>query len=816
MNISLQWLCQYIDLSDCKLADLVERLTATGLEVEGVHDKAKVYKHIVVAQIDKLEPHPSADRLTLCQVKIADDKPLHPIVCGATNHKVNDKVVLALPGATLPNGMTIKPLQIKGQESNGMLCSEKELALQSSSEGIMILSPKAPLGQSFAQYMQMDDVMLDINVTSNRVDCLSHIGLSRELAAILHLKWCLPDISFPTETFTNPAISVNISQKQLCPRYTGRVITGVKVQKSPAWLVKRLQSVGHSSINNIVDATNFVMLELGQPLHAFDIRYIQGQQIQIDIAKAQEKFTTLDGTTLDLDGTELMIRDQHKPIALAGIIGGKNSGIVEDTTDVFIESACFKPEQIRRTAKKFGIETESSYRFARGVDPGGTVTAMDRVCQIIHDLAGGKVQKAFHDIYFQTIQPPSILLDIKYLTDRLGYFIEPNHVKTLLKSIGCQVQIEKQNNQEIFKVVPSSYRQDIQIKEDLIEEVARLEGYHKIPSGQVLTNPSPQPHSKEYLLGKTLNDLMRRQGYQQTIALNFCNQEKQNQLLGKLHLLKQTGLEISGHPVKLSNPLSQDMNIMRQSLIPTLFNTLKHNGHHQILYGRTYEIGYTFQTSDKDSQDQTFDEKWHLGLMAWGHHLSIWHKAYPPLVLEVKQHIASLLESLHITSFQWKQLNTPPEFLHPGQAALLFCEGKNVGYIGAMHPQILKKHKIAVEDVACVEINLNSLLAHHPRKFKAKEFSRFPAMSRDISILVNEDVEIGAILQSISKTGGKCLQSVNLFDIYKDSQFPEKKSLAFRLVYQKQETTLEEKEVHQIQAKVIKVLEQKFAAQLRG
>ena len=838
MKISLNWLSQYIDLKKYKTEDLAKTLTSAGLEVEQIDDKGKNYKHIVIGQIDRLTKHHIADRLTLCQVVTSDNtkNDTHHIICGATNHRQGDKVVLAMPGCVLPNGLEIKPLSIKGQTSNGMLCSEEELGLKNASDGIMILPKDAPLGSDFAQYMGLDDTVLDINVTSNRADCLSHLGLARELATLLNISYQSPKSLFKTKSFKTPSISVTMSQKET--RYAGRVIAGVKVKQSPPWLVRCLESVGSSSINNIVDVTNFVMLELGQPLHAFDIRCIEGGQIHVDLAQPQESFITLDGTEIQLDGTETMIRDIQKPLALAGIVGGKNSGVYQDTVDIFIESAVFRSDQIRRTSRKFGIETESSYRFARGIDPDTTLLAMNRACQLIQEVAGGQIQEVFYDFYPQPATKPQISLNAEDVSSRLGYSVDIHRCCSLLKSLGCKVHLGKEDSSldpmnvgllkslgcqsqlkevdaNLITVTPPTYRQDIFIKEDLIEEIARLEGYHKIPSGKVLTNCLVRPHAREYLLQKHLSDLIRRQGYQQTISLAFCNSKIQKQLLGKYQSLVTSGLDISDEPVSLSNPLSQESDIMRQSLFPGLLNILAHNCRYKINYGRIYEIGYTFQNPNKKEtkEQKSYKEKWHLGFMAWGHLLSVWNN-YPPLVLEVKQHITNILKALNITSYQWKTADPASDFLHSGQAAFLFCEGKNIGYIGTVHPKILKHCKVTLEAV-CAELNLNRLLAHFPRKLKAKEFSRFPSVERDISISINKNIEVGSILQLISKKGGKSLQSVTLFDIYQDTKNTGKTSLAFRLTYQKKETTLEEEEVNQIQAKIIKSLEQEFKAKLR-
>lgn len=818
MKFSLKWLSQYIDLQKHKAEDIADLLTDAGVEVEQIEDKAKSFERIVTAQIDRLEKHPHADRLTLCQVSTGPGQP-HTIVCGATNHKQGDKVVLALPKATLPTGLTIKPVQIKGQISAGMLCSQAELGLSKESEGILILPNEAPIGESFAQYMGLDDVLLDVNVTSNRCDCLSHFGLARELAVLLKSKLTFPTPKLQTTQNTKSLIDLTVQQKELCPRYAGMMICNVQVKQSPAWLIRHLESVGSSSINNIVDVTNFVMLEMGQPLHAFDTRFLQGGQIQVDLAKPDEVFITLDDTELKMDGTELMIRDSEKPIALAGIVGGKNSGIREDTTHVFIESAYFKPSQVRRTSRKFGIETEASYRFSRGIDPHKTFIALERACQLIQEAAGGQIQKDFHDFYPHPLTSPSISFKLQDIIDRLGYDIELSKCCDLLKHLGCEVHTELTPNENPsltkLKVTPPTYRQDLSIKEDLIEEIARLNGYDKIPSGQPLTNPKPKPHAKKYLLEKQVGQLLRGQGYQQTVHLAFAHEEKQRDFLGNLAAMNASGLHVHEPPVSLDNPLSQELGVMRQSLVPNLLSTVTHNCHHNMLDGRIYEIGYAFlNKTDSKETNADFTEEWRLGVMAWGQPLSAWQKDHPPLVMQVKQHIANVLKALNIVSYQWKTADPAPEFLHPRQTGILFCEGKNVGCIGTLHPLILKKAKIPV-DVACVELNLDRLLAHHPRTPKAKDFSRFPSVQRDISFLADQKIEVGQIIQAISKAGSPLLQSVVFFDMYQDPDNFKGKSLTFRLSYQKKDATLKEDEVQHIQAKILKALEQKFSIHLR-
>ncbi|MDX9732462.1 MAG: phenylalanine--tRNA ligase subunit beta, partial [Bdellovibrionales bacterium] len=415
MKLSLRWLNDFVDVQEfMKTPDELARiLTNAGLEVESIEDQAKPFQNVVVGHILEKGQHPNADRLSLCQVSTGDGV-VHQIVCGAQNHKQGDRVVVALPGAVLPGNFAIKHSKIRGVESGGMLCSEKELGLLAEGEdspGIVILPEDAPIGRGFAVYRGLDDVIMELKVTPNRADCLSHYGLALEVGCLLGREVKKPRAEF-TPGAWDGAVSVAIQAADLGPRYAGRHVRGVKVGPSPEWLRLRLESVGMKSINNVVDVTNYVMMEMGQPLHAFDIREIKGGAISVDRARAGEAFTTLDGSELKLDGTELTIRDSERAVALAGVIGGKNSGVVDSTTEVFIESAYFAPGAVRRTMRKFGLDTDSGYRFARGVNPETTADVLDRATSLMIEVAGGEASKERVDIYPTPLERPEITVSI--------------------------------------------------------------------------------------------------------------------------------------------------------------------------------------------------------------------------------------------------------------------------------------------------------------------------------------------------------------------------------------------------------------------
>jgi phenylalanyl-tRNA synthetase beta chain len=437
MKISLNWLNDHIDLSDYRerAGEIAALLTAAGLEVEAVEDKSALFRHVVVGRIAQLDRHPNADRLTVCQVDVGEGS-LRQIVCGAKNHKAGDKVVVTLPGAVLPGDFAIKKSKIRDVESLGMLASESELGLKKESEGILILPADAPVGEPFAKYFGLDDVTFEINVSPNRADCLSHLGLARELSALLGrpLKTAGVELKTSARLSTKSAIGLEVHDTQLCPRYSARLVDGVKIGPSPAWLRMRLESVGLNPINNVVDVTNFIMMDLGQPLHAFDAARLQGKKIIVAKAEAGEKFKTLDGSELTLSGDELTIRDGERAVCIAGAIGGLNSGVTDSTTSVLIESAHFAMDSVRKTARRHGLQTDSAYRFSRGTDPSGVIRALERASALIQEVSGGEIAADFWDEYPHPRAARPITVSAAYVSQRLGYPVEAAGLKSWLRS----------------------------------------------------------------------------------------------------------------------------------------------------------------------------------------------------------------------------------------------------------------------------------------------------------------------------------------------------------------------------------------------
>ena len=798
MKVSLKWLNQYIDVSDyfAKPEELAEIITQAGLEVENLEDPSVQFKNVVIGQVKELGKHPDADKLTLCQVDTGEGS-LQQIVCGAKNHKQGDKVVVATPGAVLPGDFAIKKSKIRGVESLGMMCSEVELGLADESPGIMILPEDAVVGTPFAEYQGLNDVLFELSVTPNRADCLSHFGLARELSALLDRQLKLPDTTLHTVAKeTSELIQLELEDSELCPRYAGRAIFGVKVGPSPTWLKHSLENIGLNSINNIVDVTNYVMMELGQPLHAFDASFLKGGKVIVDKATKGEKFTTLDGTQIELQGDELTIRDSEKAVALAGIVGGQNSGVKDQTTDIFLESAYFTAATVRKTSRKFGIQTDSCYRFSRGTDPVGVDQAMNRACHLIQKVAGGEVAEGYWDEYPSPIEKPAIKINHSYLEERLGYAINFDDFVQWMKRLGCDV--EEGTVAEECLVSAPMFRWDLWADIDLVEEYGRLHGYDKIPETLPSLSYEPLKEDSEYTQQKRINQLLTQEGYLQAVNYNFVAEEFEKALLGEEANEKTTGLVEVNEAVKISNPLSEDLNVMRRRVFSSLFKNLVHNFRHGSEYGRLFESGHVFY-----KQDQDYQQNLHIAMTAWGQKNSVWQKEKErPAVYDIKAAIENVLSNLNIPNWQWRDFpeGQVPQYLHPFQSTVLFLEGRMVGFIGSLHPSLLEEYKVR-STVAMGEFDLQKIMRGQPKTPKATAVSKFPAVTRDFSFVLSEERKVAEVIQKIRKVGGKLLQSVEVFDEFRGGGNLQEgeRSVSFRLTYQDMDGTLDEKRLSQLQ-----------------
>ncbi len=803
MKISFKWLNDYIDLSDYqnKIDDLGKLLTQAGLEVEGVTDQKAQFNHVVVGKLLSVEKHPDADKLTLCQLDMGEGTP-RQIVCGAKNHKAGDYVIAALPGAVLPGDFAIKKSKIRGVESLGMLCSPKELGLSSDGEGIITM-PSGKPGQLMSELYGLDDVIIEINVTPNRADCLSHLGLAFEISALLDRPLKQKKAEFKTGNFKTTELSkVTLRDSQRCPRYAGRMIRGVKIGASPAWLQKRLESVGLRSVNNVVDLTNYVMFDYGQPLHAFDWTQINGGEIIIRGSEKGEKFQTLDGTELTLTGDELVIADQKRAVALAGVVGGLNSGVTDATKDLFVEAAFFNSQTVRRTSRRLGIDTDSCYRFSRGVNPEQTVMALERACELIQQVAGGEVASDGYDVYPQPLTKAAITVDVRKVENRLGYTVNDADFCALMKRLGCKVSGAQVTG---YSVTPPMHRWDLSVPEDLIEEYARVYGYEHLLERLPKLVEEPTKHNVDYLNTRKLSSYLSSQGFYQAVNYAFVNKALQDDVLGSMEAL---GLS-SAEEITVKNPISEDFAVMRLSTLPSLVQNVSHNLRHGNLYGQVFETG-----KGHYRQNGQYTEDQRLGFALWGTPQALWSQKVPT-VYRLKSLIENLLEVfVPGGKWQWKSSESSLALIHPGQSVQLVFQGQPIGFIGTVHPQKAKEWKWR-EDVAFAELNLAALFKT-TKVPRYRGISAFPAVEKDLAFVVPKTLRAQDIQKEITKTGGALLTDVKVVDMYEGEALgTDQRSLAFRMKFQSPERTLADDEVLKLVQQIIDSVSSCLGVRLR-
>jgi phenylalanyl-tRNA synthetase beta chain len=815
MKVTLNWLKQYVDFN-WSPEELTERLTMLGLEVEGVQKISAAFDGIVVAQVVTRDKHPGADKLSLCRVN--DGNGERQIVCGAQNFKAGDKVPLILPGASLPlkpgdkEPFTIKVGKIRGVESHGMMCSPQELGLADQVDGLLILREDAKVGQPFAEYLGRSgsDVVYDLEVTPNRPDLNSVIGIAREIAAVTGHPLRIPEVrSQKSEVRTESLVAVKIEDTELCPRYTARVIKGVKAGPSPDWLKNTLEKVGIRSISNIVDVTNYVMLEIGQPLHAFDYHLIakgaDGRPtIVVRRATAGEKFKTLDNQERTLTNEILLIADEQKGIALAGVMGGANTEINNSTVDVLIESAYFNPVNIRRTSKQLGLRSESSYRFERGADVGICDWASRRAVQLILEIAGGQLAEGVVDVYPKQTRPKELTLRFAHSKDLLGIGISHAEQISFLNKLGLATV--KQEPGECTFTIPS-WRVDLKREVDLIEEVGRLYGVDKIPS------TSPRGALGANAFDSVYDEITEARRILTGLGLN----EAQGQtLIAKSEARSQKPEEI----VALANPLSSDMDVLRPSLLPGLIHSLRHNVSRKNYDVALFEIGRVFQNSKPAGPETGASiEERRVAIAITGQRaLNFWSgddrdakfDAY-----DLKGLAEEFLEHFGLRGVVFgKRAESTALFL---ESAAVTLGGKlPLGELGQLQPALAKKYDLR-DAVFLAEFNLDLLLAKRNPAKSFRALPQFPSSRRDVAMLVPESVTHEAVLQAVKQAKPANLEAVELFDVFRGKHVPVgQKSLAYAFTYRAADKTLTDTEVNSAHEKILDVFKTQLKAELRA
>ena len=802
MLVSLKWLEDYIDL-ELSAEELADRLTMAGLEVDEIQTLAPKFSGVVVAKILSVRPHPNADKLSLCDV--TDGVETYPIVCGAKNIHAGDVVPLAKAGAVIPGGYTIKSTTLRGEKSEGMLCSEAELEIGDDASGILQMPADMALGRPLQEALDLGDTVLDIGITPNRSDCLSMIGIAREAAALTGKKMKMPDVKV-RESAQDVSLlsSVTIEDADLCPRYTARLIQNVTIGGTPVWMKTRLEAAGLRAINNVVDVTNFVMLEMGQPLHAFDFRFLEEGRIVVRKSKPGEEFISLDEKSRLLPENTLLICDGKKPVAIAGIMGGLNSEVKEDTRTILLESAYFNPASIRRSSRRLGMPTDAAFRFERGIDPEGVVRALDRAAQLIAELSGGEVCRNYLDEYPAKIKAvENIPLRMDRVRQVIGARVPAREAVRILKSIGMALRREGKG---AYRVTPPSFRVDIEREIDLIEEIARLYGYHLVPS----TLPSVSVSETETIPRLALEERVRRlltgSGYSEIINYSFSSPDSAEAL----------GLSPEDERrrfVVIKNPLTEDQSIMRTTLAYGLLETLKKNLHNASFNLKLFEIGRTFF---KRHDGELPEEKNILAALAAGKAADdLWGSKVSVDFYDLKGSLENIFQDLKLDSCRCRTETSEP-FLHPGQSCGVYIGDVRVGFLGKAHPEVLKKMDIR-SDAYLFEINLDLLGKQTGRRIRYRELSKFPAVQRDVAFVVPESMESEKMLEIVLSQHEDLLENVSIFDIYSGKGLEERtKSLGLRFSYRALDRTLTDAEINSIHNRIVQNTVQQTGAKIRA
>lgn len=792
MKLSRKWLNEFteINVSDKEYAD---RMTMSGSKVETIERPGDEFVNVVVGKVTDIVRHENSDHLFVCTVDAGGENAL-TVVTGAQNVSKGDLVPVALHGAALPGGIKIKKGNIRGIKSEGMLCSLSELGLTvndypyADPDGIFILKEECKIGQDIRSVLGLDDSIVDFEITNNRADCLSIRGLARESAAVFETPLNLPE---PKVKGSGGSISdyldIRVENPELCPRYTARFIRNVKVGPSPSWMRMRLRACGIRPINNIVDITNYVMLEYGQPMHAFDYSCITGKRIRIRNAAKGEKMTTLDGTVRELSPDMLVIADETRAIGIAGVMGGENSEITPETRQIVFESANFNGNSVRKTALALGMRTDASSRFEKGLDPTGTLPAIQRACELVELLGAGEVVDGIIDIDTSDYRPVKLKLQPGRINTLLGTDIPEDLMKKYLALLGFGVDGD-------IITVPS-WRTDISHYSDIAEEVARLYGYDVIEPTMTSGSAAPGGLTSRQKLEKELGTLCRALGFYEILTYSFIGQSANDRInMPAGHRLRQAGTII--------NPLGEDTSIMRTTLLPTMLDSLSRNYNYRNRNVRLYELGRVYLPVPDGKLP---DERKHLMLGAYGQDMDFY---------TLKGIVEAILDSLRVYNLRFKAEKDDPSY-HPGRCARLYCGDTPVGILGQIHPSVAENYDIS-QPLYAAELDFETM-----EKLRAPEptyspLPRYPAVYRDIAVICSADITVADLLDCIKSAGGKLLAKAGFFDVYTGAPIPEgKKSVAFSLEFRSDEKSLSEEDVVPIMAHIVSKLDTELGASLR-
>lgn len=792
MDLSIRWLKDYVDIGDISMRDFSEAMSMSGSKVEGWTTEFEDVKNVVVGKILSVEPHPDSDHLVICQLDVGQQEPVQ-IVTGASNVHVGDMVPAALHKSQLPNGVKITKGKLRGVMSNGMMCSIAELNLTkgdfpyAAENGIFLLQEDCQVGQDIASAIGCNDTCVEFEITPNRPDCLSVLGLAREAAVTFgkELKMHTPQVKGCGGDI-HDYLSVEVRNPQLCPRYTAKVVKNVKIGPSPRWMRERLRASGVRPIDNIVDITNYVMLEYGQPMHAFDIEYVKDHKIIVRNAVSGETIQTLDGVDRTLSEDMLVIADSEKASAVAGVMGGEHSGINENTHTVVFESACFKGSSVRITAKKLGMRTESSGRFEKGLDAQNCLPAVMRACELVELLGAGEVVDGVIDVDNTNYQPTRIHLDADWTNRFLGTDIPKEQMVKILTDLQFQMESDE--------IIVPSFRSDVEHKADIAEEIARFYGYNNIPT--TIAKGSPEGGYNEYQkFERVVNQNMLAQGMYEIMTYSFVSPKQYD----KIRLPKDDPKRQS---VVIRNPLGEDTSIMRTNAIPSMMDILSKNYNNRNGAVSLYEIGNEYIPVEGELLP---DEVPNLVLGMYGDDKDFF---------TLKGVVENLLDTLAIREYDVDAKSDDPTF-HPGRCAVLSKDGEEFGIIGEVHPLVCANYGINTR-VYVGKLKLRKLFAMMDTQRSYVPMPKFPASTRDLALLCDDALPVMTMEKAIKAAAGKILEKIELFDVYKGSQIAQgKKSVAFNISMRASDRTLTDEEVNGAMSKILKALEE-LGAQIRS
>ena len=798
MLISLNWLKQYIDLDGIEINEMENSLTMIGQEVEKIEIAGSNLENVVTAKIIEKEMHPDSDHLTVC--KVDNGKEILQIVCGASNHKAGDKVVLAQIGAKLSEDFVIKKGKIRGKESCGMLCSEAELGIGSDKDGIIILPEDAPIGVPFKDYLGINDTVFELEITPNRPDCLSHIGIARELSAYYgkELKYPETEIKSEISEKTSDNVKVSIEDSNLSRRYVTRILKNVTVKESPKWLKERIEAVGLRSINNIVDVSNFILMEMNHPNHVFDLDKIEGNEIKVKSAVKGDKLVTLDEQERELEDGDIVICDSKKILALGGVMGGLDSEVTDNTKNILLEVAQFNPQNVRKTSRRLTLSSDSSYRFERGIDVEDSIKVINRLANLIQEVAGGEILNGYVDVYPVPHENKVAELNFERLNRFVGKVIPREKVIEILRNL----EIDVKDNGETLTLTAPSYRGDLELEQDYFEEIIRMYGFDNIENILPRVDINKNSTLDTTKLTDRVKTICASVGLKEVINYSFIPKDA-------LQKLKFTGVS-EDKLIDISNPITEDFVTMRPTLLYSLIKNAKDNMNRNVSNIRFFEVSRTFEKAEELAKE---DIK--VGIILAGENdKTLWNpKPVHYDFYDLKGIVEEIFSKLKFQSFSIKR-SVQTEF-HPGRSADVFVGKEYIGSFGEIHPDVLENFGLNKKTVLVAEFNIELIKKYINKPFVYQGIVKYPAVPRDLALVMNENILVGDVLKTIEKIDKK-VEKVELFDIYQGIGVePGKKSVAISILLRDDSKTLEEKEINDIIDKILAKMKKDYMAELR-